>query len=173
MTSTTSDPVTEGQPEALLAALEQGRQQFLELIEPLSDEQLTQPGAAGEWSVKDLLAHLARWEAELVRSLWLARQGRAHTLLTDPAQVDALNARWQRESRGRSLGQALEDFHAVRLQTIRRLEDFSSEELTDPRRYSWLAGTPLWQWIASQSYQHEAEHAGQLRAWLANQTARE
>jgi hypothetical protein len=80
-------------------------------------------------------------------------------------EVDEINERWYQDSRSRSLEIALEDFHGVRNQTIRRVEDFNDKELTDPKTYPWLKETPLWQWIAGDSFEHEAEHAAQIRDW--------
>jgi hypothetical protein len=156
----------------ILAALEESREYFLDAIDGLSDEELQQPGVIDRWSVKDILVHLTHWEAELVKLLWQTRQGKPpSTVHFSKVEVDEMNARWFQESRARSLETALEDFHGVRNQTVRRVEEFSEKDLTDPKRYPWLKGTPLWEWIAGDSFEHEAEHAAQIRAWsLREQT---
>lgn len=150
----------------LLKALDEGRENFLEAIENLDDEHLHLPGVTGEWSVKDLLAHLSRWESELVKLLWQLGQGqRPTTVQFSHEGMDAINARWQDAAHERPLEQVLEDFHAVRTQTIRRVEDFSDQELGLPGRYRWLKGKALWEWVASDSFEHENEHAAEIRAW--------
>jgi hypothetical protein len=152
--------------EAILKELETSQEDFLDAIEGLSEERLQQPGVVGEWSIKDLLVHLTRWEAELVKLLWQAKQGKSpSTAHFSNVAVDEMNERWFQESRPRSLEVALEDFHGVRNQTIRRVEDFNDKELTDPKRYPWLKDTPLWQWIAGDTFEHEAEHTDQIRTW--------
>jgi len=152
--------------EAILTSLEVSREDFLDAIEGLSDEILLQPGVVGEWSIKDLLIHLTRWEAELVKLLWQVRQGKSpSTLHFSKVAVDEINDRWYQESRTRPLEVALEDFHGVRNQTIRRVEEFTDKEFTDPKHYPWLNDTPLWQWIAGDSFEHEEEHAAQIRTW--------
>jgi hypothetical protein len=152
--------------DAILKALEVGREDFLDAIEGLTEETLQQSGVVGEWSIKDILIHLTRWEAELVKLLWQAKQGKSpSTAHFSTIEVDELNERWYQESRTRSLELALADFHGVRNQTIRRVEDFSDKDLTDPKSYPWLKEQPLWQWIAGDSFEHEAEHADQIRAW--------
>jgi len=35
----------------------------------LSEAQMTQPGVTGDWSVKDILAHVTTWEEEALRML--------------------------------------------------------------------------------------------------------
>lgn len=152
----------------ILTALNEGRERFLEAIEDLTPDQMKETGVVGEWSVKDILVHLTRWEAELVKLLWQSSQGQKPTSAQfSSSSVDDLNARWYRESRSRPLELILEDFHGVRTQTVRRVEEFSDDELTDPKRYPWLNNTPLWEWIAGDSFEHEAEHGAQIRAWRA------
>jgi hypothetical protein len=152
----------------ILTALNEGRERFLEAIEDLTPDQMKETGVVGEWSVKDILVHLTRWEAELVKLLWQASQGQKPTSAHfSSSSVDDLNARWYQESRSRPLERILEDFHGVRAQTVRRVEDFSDEDLTDPKRYLWLNDAPLWEWIAGDSFEHEAEHGAQIRAWRA------
>jgi uncharacterized protein (TIGR03083 family) len=152
--------------EELLDVLEEGREEFLETIAGLTDEDLERPGCVGEWSVKDVLIHISRWEAELVKMLWQIKQGQRPTsqqFIKTP--VDEINRLWAAEYHQRPLELALDDFESVRRQTVRRIEAFSNDELTDPRRYPWQQGRPLFDWIAEDSFRHEGEHAVQIRAW--------
>jgi hypothetical protein len=152
--------------ELILKNLETSREDFLDAIDGLSEETFNQPGVVGGWSIKDLLVHLTRWEAELVKLLWQAKQGKfPSTAHFSKVDVDEINQRWYQESLPRSLKMTLEDFHGVRNQTIRRVEGFNDKELTDPKKYPWQKDTPLWQWIAEDSFEHEAEHAAQIRDW--------
>jgi hypothetical protein len=153
----------------VLEALEREREGFLDLIDGLPEQDMQQPGVAGDWSIKDILVHLCRWEAELVKLLWQAHQGQVPTTVqVGGLDVETVNARWYRESRDRPLERALEDFHTVRNQTLRRVESFSEKDLNDARRYPWLDGKPLWEWIEADSFGHEAEHAAEIRLWLEN-----
>lgn len=150
----------------LVEALEDSHERILEAIEGLSPEAMLEPGVVGEWSVKDVLAHLSRWEAEVVKLLWQARQEiPPTTLLNEQIPDDEVNARWHAEDKARSLERILEDFHGVRNQTIRRLDYFTDKDLDDPKRYPWLGGQPLWEWVAGDTFEHDVEHLDQLRLW--------
>jgi uncharacterized protein (TIGR03083 family) len=150
----------------ILAALEGSREAFLDTIDGLSEEEMQQPGVFPEWSVKDILAHLTRWEAELVKLLWQAgREHKPTTIHFAQTDVDSTNERWFREFKTRELERVLEDFHGVRNQTLRRVDDLPGKAFEDPAFYPWLGGEPLWMWIAGDSFEHEAEHAEQIRAW--------
>ena len=151
----------------LLLALDESRENFLNAIEGLSDEDLETPGVIGDWSIKDILAHLTMWEAELVRLLWQASQGRKPNTehFSNDLDVDEINAKWYKQSQSRPLQRILDDFHGVRTQTIRRVEAYSDQDLNNPQRYPWLDGAPLWEWIAGDSFEHEAEHEVHIRSW--------
>ena len=150
----------------LLYELESSREWFLELIDDVLDEGFEDPGVNGNWSLKDVLAHLTRWEAELVKLLWQVSQGQEPTSAHfSGISKDMLNEKWYREMRTRHLDMILEDYHNVRNQTMRRLEDFSDQELNDQKRYRWLGGRPLWAWVAADSYDHEYEHSLQIKSW--------
>lgn len=153
----------------IFIALAEGRETFLEAIKGLSEKELEEPGVIDGWSVKDILIHLTRWEAELVKLLWQAKQGITPTTVHfDPASVDEINSQWFNVSKSRPFKLAMSDFLGVRKQTIRRLEALSEEELNDPQYYSWLSDQPLWKWIANDSFNHEAEHEAQIRDWRKN-----
>ncbi len=121
----------------------------------------------GDWSVRDVLQHISLWEAELVRLLLHIQRGRRPSgeRFSGPIDVEALNARWHEETRHRPLDSVLDDFHGVRRQTLRWLDDLSDDDLTRVRPEKWLGGRPLWRWIAEETYEHDQEHAGQIRAW--------
>jgi uncharacterized protein (TIGR03083 family) len=152
--------------DEILEHLEDERERLLETLDDLSDEQLLLPGVMGDWSVKDILAHLAMWEAELVKILWSAQQGQApRSSYFSGVPVDEINENWRKLNTSRSLDHVLSDLRAVRKQTTRRLESFSDQDLNTPARFSWLKGGLLGEWIAEWTYQHESEHTTQIQQW--------
>jgi hypothetical protein len=155
--------------DEILDALEDERENLLDAIEGLSDEVMLEAGVVGDWSIKDILAHLSAWEAELVKLLWQASHGeRPSGIYASGVPVDEVNTVWSQAARSRPLDRVIDDFISVRKQTIRRVEPFSDADLSDPQRYPWLKGNPLWEWIGSDSFKHESEHAAQIREWRAN-----
>ncbi len=156
--------------EKLLSALTTGRADFLKAIQGLSDLEMQTPGVVEQWSVKDILVHLTRWEAEIIKLLWQAKRGITPTTAHfSQTPVDDLNERWYKESQTRSLKIAMDDYLGVRKQTVRGVEEISQPVLINPQQYAWLDGKPLWEWIAGDSFEHEAEHAEQIRAWQSRQ----
>lgn len=152
--------------DEILDALEDERENLIDAIDGLSDLELLEAGVVEDWSIKDILAHLSAWEAELVKLLWQVRQGQPPSgIYASGVSIDEVNAVWSQAAGSRPLERVMDDFISVRKQTVRRVQPFSDAELTDPQRWPWLKGRPLWEWIATDSFQHEAEHAAQIKAW--------
>jgi hypothetical protein len=151
----------------LIARLNQDQQALMEAISELPEEAMLEPGVNGEWSVKDIVAHICAWEAELVKLLWQARQGKRPTTIhfSEDRDIDQTNLNWYQERKDRPLERVLEDAQAVRKQTLRRVAEFTDEELNDPQAFKWSRGYPLWEWIANDSFGHGPEHIAQIRAW--------
>jgi hypothetical protein len=156
--------------DEILDALEDEREKFLEAIDGLSDDEIQAPGVVGSWSVKDIMIHLSAWEAEMVKLLWQAHSGQKPTTMHfSQVDVDAINREWFDAYHDRPLERVFDDFAAVRKQTARRVDGLTDQALEDPQRYDWLGGRPLWEWVAGDSFEHEAEHAAQILKWRARE----
>ena len=150
----------------LLIAMDEERERFLDIIDGLEENDILRPGVCGDWSVKDILVHLTRWEAELIKLLWQVKQGQKITsAFLSTAPEDEINDAWYQASRDRLLQPVMDDFLGIRNQTIQRLEEYSETALTDPSRYSWMKGHALWEWISGTCIDHEAEHGNQIKLW--------
>src|ERR1700682_1569184 len=53
--------------KVLLESIRSERARLMEAIEGLSDAALLEPGVVGDWSIKDILAHLSAWERRLAQ----------------------------------------------------------------------------------------------------------
>jgi uncharacterized damage-inducible protein DinB len=158
----------------ILEQLDDVRVRLLEAISPLPDEALTEPGAAGDWSLADVLSHFVNWEAELVTALNQIDQGRRpDRLLAALLDREAYNASRYKEFKGRDLDRIFDDLQGVRVQLEEWLEEFSTEELQEPGRVPGGEKMPLWRLIAAASFEHEAEHLAEIEAyadrWLAKE----
>jgi hypothetical protein len=152
---------------ALKAELQESRDALQAELHGLSEEAYFEEGVAGDWCLKDVLAHINRWEGELVTMLWDLKNGKrpARFDIEGMDDVDRMNAQWYREDKDRALKLVRDDFRALRKQTIRRVEAFTEEELSDPQAFDGLRGEPLWRWVAVDTYEHEREHLEAVRSW--------
>src|SRR5512147_3054459 len=95
----------------LLEALEDGRQEMIEMLGDLPDEVLLARGVVGEWTIKDILAHLTYWEGQIVTLLFQAKSGmpKPTTAHFGKLTVDELNKHWYESGKERSLDMVWQD----------------------------------------------------------------
>ncbi len=142
----------------ILEQTEASRERLEDALEGLTTEQMSAPGVMGDWSVKDILGHIAVWQSRLVRLLFqLARQQKPQWDMRD---VDGINAQIYAQQKERPLDQVLEDFEGVFEQVCLRLEALREPDLA--RRFG---DANLAQIIAANTYEHDDEHAAQISAW--------
>jgi hypothetical protein len=154
----------------LIQALTRVRAEMQTLLDDLSETHLLQPGAVGEWTVRDVLAHITAWEVDMLTNLGKVRRGAkpGNTAWTSAA-IERQNEAWHKEMKDRPLRQVLADFEGARKQTLRVLEGLSDAEAAKPA--AWLQGRPLAQYVATMTLDHEREHLEHLRRWQGRVTA--
>ena len=144
--------------QELLTLMAASRARLLATIDGLTPEEMVQPGAAGGWSVKDVLAHIAAWQSRLVRLLFqLPRPAKPQW---DTRDVDGINAQIYDQQKDRALDLVLADFHGVYEQV--RLRVAGLDEAALQRR---IGQVTLAQIIRANADEHDDEHAVQLAAW--------
>jgi hypothetical protein len=124
---------------------------------------LTEPGACGGWSFKDVIAHLTayqRFGAELLG-------GRVRPVcVPDEIGFDTQrrNEWFHEQDRGRPLDDVLADARQVHAEIVRRVQAMSPDELR-AHPVAWQAW-PAWRWVIHLTHEHYPEHVPGLTAWL-------
>ncbi len=139
------------------------------------DARMYEPGVIGDWSVKDVVAHLGVWLARAITMLFQAeRSGRPvppHVLLKT-GDWDKVNAADHAAQKDRPLERVLADFHETHAQVLKRLQGWrDAAALFDAQRYPSLEGRSLAYYVWSDSAEHDAEHRAQIDAWLSRGAA--
>jgi Mycothiol maleylpyruvate isomerase N-terminal domain len=75
----------------LLAALDGARADFLDALADVDADLVTTPGVMDDWSVRDLVAHLAAWCEHASEALELAASGRGAEFAYSTDDTDAMN----------------------------------------------------------------------------------
>ena len=136
-----------------LQRLERSWRGLTEALDGIPEERLTEPGAVGAWSVKDVMGHLAFWDEQAL----LAAE--RHLAGQPPAAVPDVQAMNEREAAART----------VRTVAEQRAEMERAHELIVALLDSRLPLDPstvgLCGCLEESTYQHYDEHAGQIRAW--------
>ena len=133
------------------------------------DSRMDQPGVAGAWSIKDIVAHLSGWRRRTVARLQAAQRGEPEPPTPWPAHLktdDEINAWIFQSNHALPVREVLDDSHIVFQQLLTAVQGLPEFVLADPQRYlPWMEGNPL-NAAAFFSHFHE-EHEPDMRAWLA------
>jgi hypothetical protein len=154
--------------QELIISLESAQNGLEEAINSLSPEQLTATGAVGVWSVKDVLAHVAAWTARCITILFNAeRQEEPEDVNRMLDDWNALNAEDYETLKDRPLDLVLGDWRSANRQLVKRLGGWKEDDLFDLKRFSWLRGQSLGEFIGSEIADHARDHEKQIRALAA------
>jgi hypothetical protein len=151
----------------LLDDLQAEQAQWEALLRDVGADHMTQPGVGGEWSVKDIVAHLTGWRRRTVARFQAALRHEPQPATIWPAHLqtdDEINAWMYAADRDRPLDDVLRDSRDVFEQLVAALAAFPEADLLDPSRFPWLEGEPL-SGAALFGHFHE-EHEPDMRAWL-------
>ena len=148
--------------DKLLAALDASRADFLDALAAVDEDLVTVPGVMEDWSVRDLVVHVAFWADHASGALDLATSGRGDEFAYSSDQTDAMNARVLADGRLVSPSDALKREEAAFAGLRERVAAL------DPA----LLGVPLGNGdtveavIGYDGPEHYAEHTAHLRAWF-------
>ena len=124
----------------------------------LSDSQLLIPGVTGEWSVRDIIAHVSWWEEEALHHLPLVLQGgRPPRYSVTYGGIDAFNALMTERRRTLSLAEVLrqhDEIHERLTACVRGVTEELHGRETRFRRCLRL-----------DTYAHYPIHAEAIRRW--------
>ncbi len=150
-------------PQCVLrAALEATRFDLTRQIDRLPPAgRETQP-VAGEWTLKDLVGHIADWDRFVLQALRAMRKADQLPYVAE-GEVDLVNARQAAARRGQNWEQAWADFQNTRTELVGALADWDDDQLAREIDYplEWLR--TAYSWAAMQIW-HDSEHADTLRA---------
>ncbi|MBE2220798.1 MAG: ClbS/DfsB family four-helix bundle protein [Anaerolineae bacterium] len=152
--------------DTILDKLDDTREQLLMAIEVLPDEALVEEAAIGRFSIADVLAIQAAWEAELVTGFMHIDQGKQpERLLKALADPKTYNKQSYLENKERSLDSIFNDYQLVRVQVEQWLDAFSEKVLNDRKRYSYFHGKSLVQIIGEVTWERELKYVSPFSAF--------
>jgi hypothetical protein len=144
--------------DRMLGQLDEAWQEFHASYAGLSDEQMLIPGVCGEWSVRDLIAHVTWWDAEALKHLPLVLEGgRPPRYSVTYGGIDAFNALMTE----RKAHLSLDEVRQQAVETHQQLVDYIVSE--SPERI--LAEPRFRKRLRLDTFGHYPIHTDQIRAW--------
>jgi hypothetical protein len=154
----------------LLEWIAASRAELDAVVAPLTASQMVAPGAEGELSVKDLLAHVSWWERRTLRALEYAARGEAPPKLAaegeGEAGVNRVNAQTFQTNRDRPLDDVRTEYARSGRDLLAALDGYSEADLFDEEGFTRILEFPALYLIAGDTYLHYPDHVASIRGWL-------
>lgn len=131
----------------LRAKVERHWHDWLALLDRAPDDRKNEPGVTGEWSVKDLMAHIAYWDDRA--AIVIGHGGRGEEV--PPIDWQKVNDELASERAGWSLENAEREMRAAHGRMLATLDAYP--DVGD-------------EYVAGNTWEHYDEHAAEIRAWL-------
>jgi hypothetical protein len=142
--------------ERLIATLDRAWSEFVEATSGLDHAALEAPGAAGEWAIRDLLAHVAIWENEAMEHVPVVLADGRPPRYASVGGIDAFNAREVATWRPLSTAEVRARSGDAHQQLMAFVEANAAAIVASPRTRKRLR---------LDTYGHYPEHTAAIREW--------
>lgn len=142
-------------PARIMGELQRVSADLLDALQGIDDQAMLESGVAGEWRVKDILVHIARWDAIASAEITAARAGQASD--TDYSHYLTLNDEWAVTDWDLPVAAARRRFDAAHHSLLTLFAALRENEWSRTAR----------RWAKHAVWLHYPEHTAQVRAWRA------
>ena len=141
------------EPQEILAHVTAARVALTSSIYGLSEGELAMKGAVGDWSAKDVMAHIGRWEEICFDEMQKHLRGEQST--EDYRDALVYNDKWEAELQALLMQEVIEHFETAHYRLFGLLSSLM------PRQWDGLVRA----WVRGSTWHHFEEHGEQIRAW--------
>ena len=150
--------------EKMLKRLDMAWTAFKESYAGLTDAQLLESGVTGDWSVRDIIAHVTTWEEEALKHLPLIiAGGRPPRYSTSYGGIDAFNARTTAQKHGLSLAEVRRQQEEIHRQLVAFIRSAPADEFARETRARRR--------LRLDTYGHYPLHTAAIREWRERRSA--
>lgn len=143
--------------QQLLKRLEKEWTALKESYVGLSDSQMMESGVMGNWSVKDILAHVTTWEEEALKYLPLIITGGRPPRYSQSGGIDTFNAQMTEQKRSLALSEVLRQLDDTHRRLIDYIQSVPEEQFKRETRFRHR--------LRLDTYSHYPKHVKAIREW--------
>ena len=155
----------------LVEIIDEERTDWEALLADVDPDRMDEPGVTGDWSFRDVTAHLLAWRDGGVRLLEAEARGEPEPPTPWPAALtndDEINAWLYQRDRDIAADEVLDAYAETfaRLRTV--VLALPDDALADPGYFLWMDGQSVAESMLDRSwFDHlHVEHEPQIRSWL-------
>lgn len=165
-------PDAEERKIATLLMMQEEHEHLEKSYSRLSQAKMLEPGVVGEWSIKDLLAHLMDWEQRFITWYQMGVRGEnpelPETGLTW-SELDHLNQQIYEKYRSRPLEEIQVAFEDSFMKILEVARSIPADDYFKPGLYPWLQNETLFDYLVANSVEHYRWAEEMIRDWQKNQ----
>jgi hypothetical protein len=164
-----AEPPTKTQ---LLEEIEKQRAYLLNLIQELTEEQMIEPNVEENWSIKDLLAHIAAWERladDRLRAAFTSEELQ-YPIIQGWDEIHQINADIYEKNKDLSLDTVMKEFETAHNDLLATIESLDDESIFKPLPFDWADGLLVHQLISANTHWHYKDHCESIEKWISKQT---
>lgn len=155
----------------LVEIIDEERTDWEALLADVDPGRMDEPGVTGDWSFRDVTAHLLAWRDGGIRLLEAEARGEPEPPTPWPATLtgdDEINAWLYERDRELTADQVLEAYAETFARLRTAVLALPDEALTDPHYFPWMNGQSVAESMLDRSwFDHlHVEHEPQIRRWL-------
>ncbi|MHA1956140.1 MAG: ClbS/DfsB family four-helix bundle protein [Candidatus Thorarchaeota archaeon] len=155
--------------ERIIESIHTERRRLEKNLSSLSDADMLEPGVIGEWSVKDIMAHLFDWEQ---RFLGWYEAGLRGEVPETPApglewsQLRILNQKVFEKHQTRTLDDIKTEFQTSFERVLDTVDGISEEDIFVAGRFAWTGKDTLAGFVLANTANHYRWAKTRIRRWL-------
>jgi uncharacterized damage-inducible protein DinB len=159
------DFIATARRQMLAGQLQDGRERLVNSYAGLTDEEMLEPGVAGDWSVRDVLAHVAAWDRAQTGAYRMMLRGERPALLDlDEEANEAFNLENHERMKDLDVQEVVAELLAAREEMVEVLREVDNAALFSPAPGDEHAELSIAACI-SVSASHDEEHAEMIEDW--------
>ena len=152
----------------LLEVMRTARSNWEALLAEVGEARLTEPGVEGDWSLKDIIAHITYFETWAADNVMAFRRGEPRPQSEYKGlEIDEENARLYELLRAKPLTQVLQESRISFQRSIDAVQGLRDEDLYDPE-FTRASGADwaVFDLVEGDTFGHYNDHSTSVRAWL-------
>ncbi len=159
------DFIATARRQMLAGQMSDARERLVASFEGLRDDQMAQPGVCGDWSVRDLLAHLAAWDRATTEAFRLMLKGERPRLLDlEDDEIQEFNVEHHSQTLNSSPEEVRAELDVSREEMVGVLKDIDNAALFVPAPGDEHADLSIASCLSVQ-VAHDEEHAEMIEDW--------